>query len=104
MGLVTGDAPPMIEQAMAPVNTPTSGAANPQGAEASARGSLTVFMPNSPTPFTGWTITVPRDEVREVPLTIDEALRYLVSAGVIVPEAPANGGTSTTTPPPDDRS
>ncbi|RLS90049.1 MAG: DUF502 domain-containing protein [Planctomycetota bacterium] len=66
IGLVTGDAPKEL--------VPIVG------------DSLTVFMPNSPTPFTGWTITVPRSEVREVSLTIDEALRYLVSAGVIVPE------------------
>ena len=44
-----------------------------------------MFVPSSPTPFTGWTVTVPRDEVRELPITIDEALRYLVSGGVVVP-------------------
>jgi uncharacterized membrane protein len=46
---------------------------------------VTVFVPSSPTPFTGWTVTVPRGEVRELPITIDQALRYLVSAGVVVP-------------------
>jgi uncharacterized membrane protein len=47
--------------------------------------SLTVFIPSSPTPFTGYTITVPRTAVHELPITIDEALKYLVSAGVVVP-------------------
>ncbi|MFM1868339.1 MAG: hypothetical protein RL591_1747, partial [Planctomycetota bacterium] len=47
--------------------------------------AVTVFIPNSPAPFSGWTVTVPRADVREIPLTVDEALRYLVSAGVVVP-------------------
>ncbi|MFM7052743.1 MAG: DUF502 domain-containing protein [Planctomycetota bacterium] len=66
MGLVTGDA---------------------AGPVAAAVGeSVTVFMPSSPTPFTGWTVTVPKKEVRDVDMTVDEALRYLVSAGVVVPD------------------
>lgn len=47
--------------------------------------ALTVFIPSSPTPFTGWTVTVRRSEVHELPISIDEALRYLVSGGVVVP-------------------
>lgn len=65
MGLVTGDATPEIA--------------------AACGDSVTVFIPNSPAPFSGWTVTVPRGDVREIPLTVDEALRYLVSAGVVVP-------------------
>ena len=65
MGLVTGDAAREIRSAVG--------------------DSVTVFVPSSPTPFTGWTVTVPRGEVRELPITIDQALRYLVSAGVVVP-------------------
>ncbi|MCA9284083.1 MAG: DUF502 domain-containing protein [Phycisphaerales bacterium] len=48
--------------------------------------SVTLFIPSSPTPFTGYTITVPRSEVRELPITIDQALRFVVSGGVLVPE------------------
>ncbi|MBL9149681.1 MAG: DUF502 domain-containing protein [Phycisphaerae bacterium] len=47
--------------------------------------ALTVFIPSSPTPFTGWTVTVRRDEVHELPISIEEAIRYLVSGGVLVP-------------------
>ncbi len=47
--------------------------------------SLTIFIPSSPTPFTGYTITVPRDEVHELPISIDEALRFTISGGVLVP-------------------
>jgi uncharacterized membrane protein len=37
-------------------------------------------------------VTVPRADVREIPLTVDEALRYLVSAGVVVPPGEAAPG------------
>lgn len=50
---------------------------------------LTVFIPSSPTPVTGYTITVRRDEVIDLPLSIDEALRFTVSGGVVVPPAQA---------------
>ncbi len=46
---------------------------------------VTVFIPSSPTPFTGYTITVPRNEAIDLPITIDEALRFVVSGGVLVP-------------------
>lgn len=47
---------------------------------------LTVFVPSSPTPITGYTITVRRDEVIDLPLTVDEALRFTVSGGVLIPQ------------------
>lgn len=45
--------------------------------------SITVFIPSSPTPFTGYTVNVPRQDVRDVPISIDEAMKYLVSGGVL---------------------
>lgn len=48
--------------------------------------AVTIFIPSSPTPFTGYTITVPRSEVIEVPLTVDEAIRFAVSGGVLIPD------------------
>ena len=51
-----------------------------------AGDSITVFIPSSPTPFTGYTITVPKDEAHELPISIDEALLFTVSGGVLVPE------------------
>ena len=48
--------------------------------------SVTVFIPSSPTPFTGYTITVPRHETIEIPITVEEALRFTVTGGVLVPD------------------
>lgn len=46
---------------------------------------ITVFIPSSPTPVTGYTITVRRADTIELPLSLDEALRFTVSGGVVVP-------------------
>ncbi len=48
---------------------------------------LTLFIPSSPTPLTGYTITVRRDEVIDLPFDIDQAFRFCLSGGVLLPEA-----------------
>lgn len=53
---------------------------------------LTLFVPSSPTPFTGYTMVVRRDEVIDLPLTIDEALRFTVSGGMVLPAMELPGG------------
>jgi len=60
---------------------------------------LVVFIPSSPTPVTGYVITVPRRDVVDLRMTIDEALRFSVSGGVIKPPAqvlPSNVLTAST--------
>lgn len=46
---------------------------------------LTVFIPSSPTPVTGYTITVRQNETIELDISIDDALRFTVSGGVVLP-------------------
>jgi len=46
---------------------------------------LTVFIPTSPTPFTGFVITVPKKITIDLNITIEEAFRFVVSGGVINP-------------------
>lgn len=48
---------------------------------------VTVFIPSSPTPVTGYVVQVPRKEVIELNVSIDEGLRFTVSGGVIKPGA-----------------
>ena len=48
--------------------------------------SVTIFIPSSPTPFTGYTITVPRKDTIDLPMTVEEAIRFSVSGGVLVPD------------------
>lgn len=66
VGLVTGETMQMIEDE---AGTPC----------------LTVFIPSSPTPFTGYVITVPRRDTIDLPITIEEAVKFTVSGGVLIP-------------------
>jgi uncharacterized membrane protein len=47
---------------------------------------VTVFIPSSPTSFSGYVVVAHREAVVDLPLTVEEALRMLVSGGVIVPD------------------
>jgi uncharacterized membrane protein len=54
-------------------------------AEAAGEPMLSVLMPTSPMPMTGFTVTVRRSEAIDLDLTIDEAIQFVVSCGVVVP-------------------
>lgn len=54
-------------------------------ASAIRREFLTVIIPTSPTPFTGFVITVPRKQTIDLDMTVEEAFRFIVSGGVITP-------------------
>lgn len=45
-----------------------------------------VFVPTSPTPMTGFTVNIPESQIRDLDLSVDEALRYVITAGVLVPD------------------
>jgi uncharacterized membrane protein len=47
---------------------------------------ISVFVPSTPTAFSGYVLVVPRDSVVELPLTVEEALRLLITGGVIAPD------------------
>jgi uncharacterized membrane protein len=57
--------------------------------ERSGTAMVSIFIPSSPTPVTGYVITVPAKDVIEVPITIDEAFRFVVTGGVILPRSEA---------------
>lgn len=46
---------------------------------------LSVLIPTSPMPFTGFTITVLKSEAIDLNITIDQAFQFIVSCGVVVP-------------------
>lgn len=47
---------------------------------------LTVLIPNSPTPVTGYVIVVPKEQTIALDMSIEEAFRFAISAGVIAPD------------------
>lgn len=46
---------------------------------------LTVAVPGSPVPFTGNVVTVPKSAAHDLSITIEEALQFFISCGVVVP-------------------
>lgn len=47
---------------------------------------INVFIPTTPNPTSGFFIMVPRDEVIELDMSVDDGLKMIISAGVVVPE------------------
>lgn len=46
---------------------------------------LSVLVPTSPMPVTGFTVTVRKSETVDLNITIDQAFQFIVSCGVVVP-------------------
>ena len=57
---------------------------------------VSIFIPTSPTPMTGFVINVLRKDIVMLDLSIDQALRFIITAGVLTPEHGdiADGGES----------
>jgi len=56
---------------------------------------VAVYVPTTPNPTSGFFLMLPRAEVIELDMSVDEALKYVVSMGVVAPGdrglAPVNG-------------
>lgn len=46
---------------------------------------LTLYVPTTPNPTSGFMLMVPRSDVRELHMSVDEALKYIISMGVVAP-------------------
>jgi uncharacterized membrane protein len=46
---------------------------------------ISVYVPTTPNPTGGYFIMVPKASVRELDITVDEALKYIISMGVVTP-------------------
>lgn len=54
--------------------------------EATDEERVCIFIPSSPTPLTGYTIMVRAQDIIDLPLTVDQAFKFVISGGVIVPK------------------
>jgi len=57
---------------------------------------LSLYVPTTPNPTSGFFLMVPRSDVIELSMSVDEALKYVISMGVVAPPAGArmiNGAT-----------
>ncbi len=46
---------------------------------------VSVYVPTTPNPTSGFFLMMPRSDVIELHMTVDEALKYIISMGVVVP-------------------
>lgn len=46
---------------------------------------ITVFIPTTPNPTSGFVIMVPRDEAVELDMTVEDGLKFVMSMGVVTP-------------------
>jgi uncharacterized membrane protein len=46
---------------------------------------VSVYVPTTPNPTSGYFIIVPKSRVRDLDMTVDEALKYVISMGVVAP-------------------
>jgi len=78
--------------------------------EAGGETFLTCFVPTTPNPTSGLMIVVPEKDCLKTDMTVEEAMRFVISAGIIVPArwalqapslvAPTPSGDVEATPPP----
>lgn len=58
---------------------------------------MSVFIPTTPNPTSGFIIMVPEAEIHDLDITVEEAFKYIISLGVI-----SNGNDGEGVPPPPD--
>ncbi|MDE2075899.1 MAG: DUF502 domain-containing protein [Burkholderiales bacterium] len=46
---------------------------------------LTLYVPTTPNPTSGFMLIVPKADVQPLAMTVDEALKYIISMGVVAP-------------------
>ncbi|MBX6362927.1 MAG: DUF502 domain-containing protein [Gemmatimonadetes bacterium] len=80
IGFLTADAPPAMRQQV------------PDG--------VTVFVPTTPNPTTGFLAVLPRDRVVPLSMSLEDAFTYILSAGAVAPEEIAAGAVPAAEAPP----
>ena len=74
-----------------------TGAPAPAVAKHLGEEHVSVYVPTTPNPTSGYFVMVPKSRVRELDMTVDEALKYVVSMGVVVPRGSVLPAPSKTT-------
>ena len=63
-----------------------TGTPAPEVAAQLAGEHISVYVPTTPNPTSGYFIVVPVARVHELEMTVDEALKYIISMGVVAPK------------------
>ena len=59
---------------------------------------VSVYVPTTPNPTSGFFLMMPRADVLALRMSVDEALKYVISMGVVGPELAAEGAGATAAP------
>ena len=76
VGFVTGDVGPSLQQEM-------------------DQKLLSVFIPTAPNPTTGWYTLVPEASVKDLEISVEDAFRTIISAGIVNPDDKENSTSPT---------
>lgn len=49
---------------------------------------ISVFVPTTPNPTTGYLLFLPEHEVHQLPITVEQGLRLVISSGIVLPDPP----------------
>ena len=56
---------------------------------------LSVFIPTAPNPTTGWYTLVPESSVKNLDISVEDAFKTIISAGIVNPDAKNNDSNPT---------
>ena len=62
---------------------------------------VSLYVPTTPNPTSGFFLMAPRSEVRPLSMSVDEALKYIISMGVVTPptgDLPTSSGNAVPAP------
>ena len=54
--------------------------------EVGEEGWVTVFIPTTPNPTGGYVMFLPREEIRILDMSVEDAAKYVISGGIVTPE------------------
>ena len=47
---------------------------------------MCVYVPTTPNPTSGFIVMVPKEEIVELTMTVDAAMKMIITCGVVVPQ------------------
>ena len=59
---------------------------------------ITVFVPTTPNPTSGFIMMIPKNEVMELEMSVEDALKLVVSLGVVAPRETTSGNVTQASP------
>lgn len=63
----------------------TGDSAGPMKAAFPGRHMVNCFVPTTPNPTSGFYLLIPKEDVREIDLTVEDAFKVIMSAGLVTP-------------------